>query len=353
MSTTRLISFGGRVLAVAALAACGAFVQAQTQNQPAQATQDAGANPAAAAAAQNAAEQAPKLNLQLPTDLTSGAAVSSSSSSSSSSENEIAANTTAPFKFADAMQYGGGRQRYGRPRYRGGNTNADGSPKYDFYGGGGFNMPVGDQTNYLSTSWGLQAGGGRMFDKHVGVNLEFDYDKFGMTGSTIRDQEDLYNYYIGLYNEQNPGNQVDPISGLNGNSHILSLALEPIYNLGSAAYVIGGVGFYHKVANFTVPAVGEYCDYYYGCYEYEADQIIDHYTSNAAGLNIGVGFTYKFSRFSSEKLYGEVRYVYIFNSPRPGVTLATATPDNANVLNDFPQNSNRTSYLPVKFGIRF
>jgi hypothetical protein len=138
---------------------------------------------------------------------------------------------------------------------------------------------------------------------------------------------------------------------------VWSFTVEPIVNLrsgeGLGAYVTGGGGYYHKVANFTVPEIGEECDPYYGCYDYEANQIIDHYTSNAFGVNAGFGVTYKFSRFASERLYAEVRYVYIFNQYKPGVTFSTASAANADVANDFPYNSQRTSYFPVKVGIRF
>jgi hypothetical protein len=304
-----------------------------------------------AAAATTTNETQPKLNLSVPDALGEQAPVMFSSSSA---DNEVALNA-AHFNFVDA-QYGGGH-RYGKPRYRGGNTNADGSPKYDFFIGGGFGVPIGSDSDYLTTSWGFGGGGGRMFSEKLGVNVEFNYDYFGMTGQTIANQQALYNYYIALYNLTNPGNPIAPIAGLDANSHIWSFSLNPIYNLksgeGFGAYITGGGGFYHKVANFEVPAVGTYCDPYYGCYQYVANQIIDHYTSNAFGIDGAFGVTYKFSKFANEKLYAEVRYVYIFNSYRPGVTLDTATPGNAYVANDFPANSNRTSYLPVKFGLRF
>jgi hypothetical protein len=288
---------------------------------------------------------------------------SSSASSSVADAGANAANTNLAsletnFRLPDAnAQYG--RRRYGATRYRGSNTNADGSEKYTFFAGAGFATPAATEFNYATTGWGIQGGGGRNFNRHVGVDLEFDYDHFGMSNATTNNQQNLYNYYIGLYNATPAGfaNPVTPITGLGGNNHIWSFSLDPTYNIysgqGLGAYVIGGAGFYHKVANFTVPAQGEYCDYYGFCYAYTANQNIDHYTSNALGLNGGIGFTYKFSRFANEKLYGEVRYVYIFNSARPGVTVDNASAANSNVNNDFPQNSNRTPYLPVKFGIRF
>lgn len=353
MSTTqsRWLSFSGRALATMALMTTSGFLlHAQT------------ARPTGTASLQGVSAQEPIFNLQT---IQAGAADELYSSSSSSQQSaaddhtaQVASNTPPAFHFFNAMQYGGGRRRYGRPKYRGGNTNADGSPKYDFFVGGGFGMPTGDQFNYATTSWGFGGGGGRMFNARAGVNLEFNYDHFGLTGRTINDQQNLYNYYITQYcNSGADCSQVSLISGLDGNNHVWSFTLDPIYNLrtseGVGAYVVGGGGFYHKVTNFTVPAVGTYCDYYYGCYQYQSNQVIDHYTSNAFGLNVGFGVDYKFSRFASERLYGEIRYVYLFNQAKPGVTIATATPANANVYNDFPQNSQRTSYLPIKFGIRF
>lgn len=343
MSTTqaRLVSFAGRMLAVVALTTAGsALLHAQT----AQSVNNA-------AAAQSAAAQAPKLDLKVPAaDLTSDSG-SSSSSSSDASGNEVALNTTAPIHFMDAMQYGGGgRRRYGRPRYRGGNTNADGSPKYDFYVGGGYAQPVGDTYHYFTPSWGFQAGGGRMFNARAGVNLEFSYDHLGLNGRTLDQQSYIY------FADTNPSD-----NGLDANAHDWAFSLQPIYNIrsgaGLGAYVTGGVGFYHKVTNFTIPEEEEYCDPFYGiCEPIEVNGTFDHYTSNAPGFDGGFGLTYKFSRFSNERLYGEIRYVVTLNSQRQGLTYADVA-NNPNYTytgsNFFPANSNRTTYLPVKFGIRF
>jgi hypothetical protein len=350
---SRWISFSGRTLAAVALMTTGGFLlHAQTTGT------------STSSSVQAVVAEEPIFHLQTATDAKtddSGEAYSSSSSSSGLSDSDVpstqvALNTASPFHFFNA-QYGGGRQRYGKPKYRGGNTNADGSPKYDFFVGGGLGIPVGDQFNFASVSWGFGGGGGRMFNAHVGVNAEFNYDHFGLTGGALTDQQNLYNYSINLYNMQNPGNPAPPIVGLDGNNHIWSLSLQPIYNIkngeGMGVYVTGGGGFYHKVTNFQVPALGTYCDPFYGCFQYTANQTIDHYTSNAFGIDGGVGFTYKFSRFSNQRLFAEVRYVYLFNSFRPGVTIDNVNPGNVGEANFFPQNSQRTAYLPVKFGLRF
>lgn len=234
-----------------------------------------------------------------------------------------------------------GRRRYGAPRYRGGNTNADGSAKYTAYAGAGFTLPTGTNSNYLTTSYGIQGGVGRNFNKHFGLNIEFDYDHFGMTGATIAQQTYLYD----------PLNEYGIAGNLDANSHIWNFSIQPVYQIysgeGLGAYITAGAGFYHKVANFTLPQIEE--DYYGD--EFQVNQNVDHYTSNAPGFDGGIGLTYKFSHFSSERLYVEGRYVYVDNSYRPGVTVATALTYTGN--NYFPQNSNTTSYFPIKLGIRF
>jgi hypothetical protein len=273
--------------------------------------------------------------------------------SSSNADNVATAATneaalTQPFNFVNAMQYGG-RQSYGRPRYRGGNTNADGSSKWIFYGGGGVGIPASGTSTYLTTGWGIQVGGGRQFNKHLALPIEFDYDHFGFTNQTLANQTAIYNspevFGAGA------------ISTLGGSSHIWNFSLAPTFTLyqgdGLGAYVVGQVGFFHKTANFTIPATGEYCDYYYGCYEYQANETIDKYTSNAPGFGGGLGFTYKFSKFSNEKLYGEVRYIYVDNSAKAGFTIANVGSITATSTNLYPANSLTTSYIPVKVGVRF
>ena len=84
--------------------------------------------------------------------------------------------------------------------------------------------------------------------------------------------------------------------------------------------------------------------------------MIDHYTSNAAGFNGGIGLTYKFSKFSNERFYVEARYVYVPKPKRYGVTVAQvhhATLQLLHRLELLSANSDRTSYIPVNFGIRF
>ena len=278
------------------------------------------------------ASVAPPLDLSTPDDL----------KYSSSTGSDEAANAETFSLNADADQPPP-RRKYSRPNYNDSRTNSDGSAKYTFFIGGGFTLPVGGTHNYLATSYNVQAGAGRNFNKTYGVQVQFDWDNFGFQTSTL-------NNLLAIYNGPPLNSQ---LTQLGGTSHVWSFSLNPIINFYSSdtfgAYVVGGGGFYHKTANFTIPAIGYYCDPFYGCITYQANQTIDKYTSNAFGVDGGAGMTYKFSRFAGEKFYVEARYIYTFNSPR-AFSYGDA---NGNGFNVFPQNSAKTSYIPVTFGVRF
>jgi hypothetical protein len=246
------------------------------------------------------------------------------------------------------------RRRYGRPTYSGGNTNPDGSSKYFGLVGVGLTLPVGDTHVYETPSYGFQFGGGRNFNKNVGVGLQFDYDRFGLQGATLANQNYLYDYGC-------PTGTVAAglcgVTGLDGNNHVWSFTLNPTFTLpteGSlGAYAVVGGGFYHKVTSFTEPTTEEECYYY--CGEVSVNANVDHYTSNAFGVSPGLGLTWKFAKFSNQRFYVEARYVLMLNSQRYGVTSASSTAAlNAYAGSDlYPQNSNRTTYIPIKVGIRF
>jgi hypothetical protein len=321
-----------------------------------------------AMSAQTPATQPPAVQAQPSIDLRTPSLDTSSDRLFSSSADEDAAAPVAVaslhptvVNFGEAMQYGGGqRRRYGRPRYRGANTNSDGSSKYIFYGGAGLGQPVGNTFHYDTPSWAIQVGGGRQFNSHFAVPIEFDYDHMGLAGETLANQSFIYNTYINLYNAANPSNAIPNITDLDGNAHVWSFSVDPTYTFYSkesvGAYVVAGAGFYHKVTNFTEPQSGcdpYYLQYYGVCVPYTANQVIDHYTSNAPGFSGGLGMTYKFSRFANERFYVEARYVFVDNSQRQGVTASNVSANNINTTNDYPANSNRTTYIPIKVGIRF
>ena len=180
---------------------------------------------------------------------------------------------------------GGHAQYYGsRPRYYG-YRNGDDSVRFTIYAGGGATVPLGDTSNHLTTNYNIQAGMGPRFGRFFQVPVEFDWDQFGFTKSTLDNQIAIYDTVFG-------GNAVN--YRLDGNSHIWSFSVEPAFTFYSrgawGVYFKGGVGFYHKVANFTLPGRAFEC--YFFCGIYEQNYNIDHYTSNAPGYNGGIGLTY-------------------------------------------------------------
>ena len=246
------------------------------------------------------------------------------------------------------------RRRYGNPRYSDRSHNADGSNKYTFVGAVGFELPLANTYHYFNTSYAFQVGGGRQFSKKFAILAQFDYDKFGINGATLQNQATIYDYGCA------PGTVAAGTCGIpevDGNNHIWSLSLDPVYTFAQGdkygAYVVGGVGFYHKVTDFTTPETGCYYDYFGDCYPVTENETFDHYTSNAPGFNGGFGLTYKFSRFADEKFFIEGRYVFVDNSQKQGYTAANVATTTYSGSNYFPANSNRTTYIPIKVGIRF
>ncbi len=274
-----------------------------------------------------------------------------SSSSSSSSVSDAVASSEAltterlSHLSSDATQPPP-RRTYSAPHYSDSMHNADGSNKYTFVVGAGFTLPTGGTHAYLTTSYDFQAGAGRNFSNKFAVLAQFDWHNSASSPARSHSARHLQQGNHRLQHGQ-PGQPhcaahfarwIQPRLVLHPQSDVYRLQSEK-----SGAYVVGGVGFYHKTANFTIPALGTYCDPYYGCYNYQANQSIDKYTSNAVGFNGGIGFTYRPSRFAGERFFAEARYVYIANQSRPYSEGSTTN----NYYNVFPQNSAKTSYIPI------
>jgi Outer membrane protein beta-barrel domain len=281
----------------------------------------------------------------------SGAGDTSGPAYSSSAAEPTEALVIAPLPDFSKMIVGAGgghAQSTARPGYRPNGTNEDDSLKWTAYGGAGATVPIANTSNYLTPNFSIQIGVGPRLNKHIAIPLEFDWDQFGFTKGALDNQIGIYDYLFGE-------GAVDNL--LDGNSHIWSFSVQPTYTINTGgiveAYAKVGFGFYHKVANFTLPSAQFICYYYCGIYY--ANYNLDSYTSNAPGFDAGVGFSYKLSPDSHARLYVEMRYVFINNKYRPGIintpaSLATITDSTTNF---YPANSNQTDYLPLTVGIRF
>lgn len=278
------------------------------------------------------------------------ASLASTSSSSSESSSDPAYDSNAILSPSSSTALAGSQpppRRYGKPNFSDKTSNSDGSAKYEFLGGFGVALPLGDTHVYETPSWGLQVGGGRNFNRTFGIILQFDYDRFGLQAATLNNQTYIYNTLLGCSG---------CVSGLDGNNHVWSFTLNPTFTLATQgawdAYAVVGGGFYHKVTNFTQPSTEEECSIY-GCGYFSVNSNIDHYTSNAGGVNSGFGLTYKFSGFSNARFYVETRYVLVLNQQRSGITAANVATAPASATNFYPANSHRTTYIPINLGLRF
>lgn len=259
------------------------------------------------------------------------------SSSTDAVTDEVASLSANPADGAGAGtgQYGSRRRSYGRSRYQDRLHNADGSTKIAFVAGAGLNVPVGNTGKFYTPSYDIEVGGGWNFNRTFGVLAEFHYDHVGLTGGSINYE---YNNLISA------GVTPDELDGFDANGHVLSFSVNPVISLTQSrsklgAYVTGGVGYYRKTTNFTLPSIGTACDYYY-CYQYSSNVNVDQYTASGFGANAGLGLTYKLSEFSSERLFVEARYHWLNLS-------------NNNNTDFFPFNQRNSEYIPVTVGIRF
>jgi hypothetical protein len=191
--------------------------------------------------------------------------------------------------------------------------------------GAGFTAPIANTAHGWETyGYNIKAGAGWNFNKHLGVLLEYQWNRDKIPGSTLT--------------------QLAISSGsptpLGGNVNTWSFTLDPIYYFPvtprMGAYVTGGGGFYRKVTNFTAPGLTYVCYFY--CYAGYVPTTVAHSSSNQGGLNIGAGFYWKLNEDSRMKLFAEARYTWV-DSP-------TSSPSD-------PYGSGTSSLIPVTFGVRF
>ena len=236
--------------------------------------------------------------------------------------------------FDGAQPPPGRRRSYGRSRYEDRWHNKDGSTKIALVAGAGLNIPAGNTAKYYTPHVAIVAGAGFNFNKTFGVLAEFHYDKMGLTAGSIN--TDYNNTLVAI----TPlGGTSDDLAGFDANAHILSFSVNPVINLVGqrkiGAYVTGGLGYYKKTTNFTLPQLSQ--DIYGDIFQQNVT--FDSYSNGGLGYNGGVGLTYKLSEFSSERLFMEARYEWI--------NLGKTNSDF------FPYNNRNSEIIPVTVGIRF
>jgi len=201
--------------------------------------------------------------------------------------------------------------------------------------GFGWTFPTTDFKESFDAGWNGTVGATFFSSPKLGFLVDYTYNKMGGPERTI---SVVANPIVGAV----------ATSGLlesNHQSHNVNFDLVYRATGDSAVggYLLGGVGYYHRIVEITTPSVGytTFCDpYWYVCYPalVSVDQIIGDRSSNDFGINIGGGIT--FGR--AAKFYVETRYHYVWG-PEIDVTGASG---------DIKRTTN-AAYFPITFGIRF
>lgn len=191
-----------------------------------------------------------------------------------------------------------------------------------FEGGLGFNVPESDS---IRSGWNLQIGVGVHAGEHFMPLIEYQFIHTGLA------------QYL-----------IDAEGSDGGFTHIWSFGIDPVYDFAPKAsndfYIKGGGGFYRKVTNFTNAQQGYLCDPYYGCYGVTQNVVIDHFSSNQGGWNIGGGYYHRFGGIygtGKMKFFAEARYLDVLTpavvAVGPDNTIVTAVPSD-------------TKLIPITFG---
>ena len=181
--------------------------------------------------------------------------------------------------------------------------------------GGGVGYPQGNLSTFVNSSGNFVAGGGYNFAKYFGVSAEYFWEDMPINDRVLQQ----LNTTTETVRAQQYALTVNPI-----------VEVPLVRKFGT--YVIGGVGWYHRSGQTSVPGVGVICDPYwswwYGCTITSTDIVTKSRSSNAFGKNIGVGVTYRLGE-THLKIYAEVRY------------------------HEASYNNVPTKLVPITFGVRW
>ena len=164
--------------------------------------------------------------------------------------------------------------------------------RFNFNIGGGVSFPQGDLGNFVNDGANFVVGGGVNFSRIFGVDSEFMWSDLPINSATkalLATPGASARQYAWTFN---------PILHLPLGHHV-------------GAYVIGGIGWYHRSGETTTPGTGVVCDPYwswwYGCTIGTVNFVTGSRSANSFGENIGAGLTFRLGE-SHAKIYAEARY---------------------------------------------
>jgi len=271
-------------------------------------------------------------NAQITTTPDSSSSVTAPSAESSSNPLQLANDGGAPgagmpdsAALPAAPAAGGSGGQYDNRSHGGGGGNGFLS-HMTYEAGGGFNAPTSDSGPYITWGYNFTVGAGYRFDKHLALNLEYQF-----------------------IHSKVPGAIIAQAGATGGYAHIWSFTLDPIYDFNPKSaiefYATGGGGFYRKVTSFTDPQQQIYCTYFY-CGTITQNVVVGHFSSNQGGWSIGGGIQHRFAGWQGDgkmRIFAEARYLDVLT---PAVTTEPNGLGTTTVGAD-------TKIIPVTVGLRF
>jgi len=195
-------------------------------------------------------------------------------------------------------------------------------PEFSKYGadfGLGAGIGVGSTGNVTSPVIGFSAGFDRNLNRHLGVQLEYNFNFFKVSNT--------YSNNYGL-----------------ADISIHALTVNPYFNLNprskAGVYVIGGGGYFWRHSSFENPTGQESCGPF-GCIPTASCSLGACWTNGAFGADVGAGFTRRIGD-SRAKFFVEGRLEWAATPPRSVAAGANQ-----------PLPNYRTIYVPAQVGFRF
>jgi hypothetical protein len=170
--------------------------------------------------------------------------------------------------------------------------------------GGGFTPLLGDINTKLDNGWHISFGAGAKVASRLTLGGEVMYNGLGVSRGVIAEA-----------------------AVPNANAHLWAFTAEPKLDLrekwwrGAHPYLIGGVGYYRRVVEFTAPTTAAVTifDPFFGFVPIvvPANQVLGRNVRDGIGGNLGLGFDMAVSHDSRTKIFAEARFHYFDGGGTP------------------------------------
>ena len=167
--------------------------------------------------------------------------------------------------------------------------------------GGGYTPFVGDVSRSLDNGWHVTFGAGYNFNPHFSFGGQVMYNGVGVNRRVLAEA-----------------------AVPDGNAHVWAFTAEPRINFSPGhafdPYIVGGVGYYRRVVQFTQPTVTSVLifDPFFGVFpvQVNANQVLGTFVRDGIGCSAGLGFNIGLGQ-TNAKIFAEGRYHYADTGPVP------------------------------------